>query len=283
MSEGSANSDFSRLPALDGLRGVLATIVLVKHATEEAGWHLHPLHYASQGAVLLFFVLSGNVLTRGWNGDFATFLLRRFVRLWPVYAVTLAVGYVVTAQTPHIGLFFWLPVYVLDGRPPVNLPAWSLHLEAWAMLGMPFFVWAAGGPARRLAVGLATLLIVSLVQPLFMFGYFFLAGACVAKWNFRNRLLESFIPQWLGKISYSLYLTHWLVLTAVLRHLGPHWVLAAIPLTLVVGWLTWRFIELPSIRVSRAIAKARMRKPEGQFDVARPLHRAGLIRSTPPI
>jgi peptidoglycan/LPS O-acetylase OafA/YrhL len=241
------------VPALDGLRGALALVVLAKHATEQAGLHLHLLHVASQLAVLLFFVLSGFVLARNWKGGVATFLLRRFVRLWPVYAVTLAIGYVITAQTPEVGSFFWLPVYLLDSHPPVNLPAWSLRIEAWAMLGFPIFVWVANGSMRRMAMGFAAVAIASHIQALFAFAFFFLAGACLSRWSFRNGFLESVVPQWLGKVSYSLYLTHWLVLVAAHRYFGANGALAAVPLTFAIGWLVWRGIEVPSIRASRLV------------------------------
>ena len=242
-----------RVPALDGLRGLLALTVFAKHATEQAGMHFHLLHFGSQLAVLMFFVLSGFVLTRTWKAGFATFLLRRFVRLWPVYALTLAAGYLITTQRPEVGSFFWWPVYVLDSRPPVNLPAWSLHIEAWAMLGMPFIAWVANGPTRRMAMGVALIAIACQVQPLFVFAFFFLAGACLSRWSFQNGFLESAVPQWLGKVSYSLYLTHWLVLVAAHRYLGPNGVLAAVPLALAIGWLVWRWIEVPSIRASRVV------------------------------
>ena len=241
------------MPALDGLRGLLAVVVLAKHALEEAGRHPHWLHVASQMAVVTFFVLSGYVLARNWKPGFATFLLRRFVRLWPVYAVTLAAGFVVTAQTPDVASFFWWPIYVLDAPRPINLPAWSLHIEAWAMLGMPMFVWAARGSLRRLAAAVVAIGVVSHFLPLFSFALPFLIGAYLSRWSLQSRLLESAAPQWLGKISYSLYLSHWLILVLAQRWFGPQGALAVVPLTFAVGWLVWRAIEAPSIRASHAV------------------------------
>ncbi len=55
-----------RLPALDGLRGCLALLVVVYHATDPCPI-THQLMLASRAAVAAFFVLSGWVLVRGWD------------------------------------------------------------------------------------------------------------------------------------------------------------------------------------------------------------------------
>ena len=78
---------------MDGLRGLLAMVVLRWHLTERMG--LLWLGVASQAAVCSFFVLSGYVLPRSWDGKFGLFLASRFLRLWPVYALSLAAGYAI--------------------------------------------------------------------------------------------------------------------------------------------------------------------------------------------
>jgi len=105
-------------------------------------------------------------------------------------------------------------------------------------------------------MGIAAIASACLVQHLFAFAYFFLAGACLSHWRFRISFLESVVPQWLGKVSYSLYLTHWLVFVMAHRYLGPTGALAAIPLALAIGWLVWRGIELPSIWASQVVRLA---------------------------
>jgi peptidoglycan/LPS O-acetylase OafA/YrhL len=94
----------ARVTAIDGLRGLLAVVVVAWHVCVPFGinWMLIPANIA----VGLFFVLSGCVLTRGWEGRFALFIVRRFLRLWPVYALCLAAGYIVAGVPPVWSEFF---------------------------------------------------------------------------------------------------------------------------------------------------------------------------------
>lgn len=67
--------------------------------------------------------------------------------------------------------------------------------------------------------------------------------------NGQGFLTNHEVAQWLGKASYSLYLWHW-PLAVVLFYVG--WFGQAIPttfallLTLLLGWISWKFIEIPS-------------------------------------
>jgi peptidoglycan/LPS O-acetylase OafA/YrhL len=56
---------------------------------------------------------------------------------------------------------------------------------------------------------------------------------------------------WLGRIGYSLFLSHWVVLTAIFMMLGRWAILPAVPAVFVVASGVWWTIERPSIRVSR--------------------------------
>jgi peptidoglycan/LPS O-acetylase OafA/YrhL len=77
--------------------------------------------------------------------------------------------------------------------------------------------------------------------------YFFLAGARLAGWSPRVALLEGRTCQWLGKVSFSLYLSHWPLLVAF----GP---IVGGLLCLPVAWIVWRIVERPSIAISRRLA-----------------------------
>ena len=87
-----------RLASLDGLRGVAAAIVMLYHFTRRYGEHFdaawHPLFsYDGQFGVLLFFMISGYVITLTTQrvkrpGDFLYF---RISRLYPTYWVCLVV------------------------------------------------------------------------------------------------------------------------------------------------------------------------------------------------
>jgi len=73
-----------------------------------------------------------------------------------------------------------------------------------------------------------------------------------------NLILMSAMPQFLGRISFSLYLLHLPVLLSMLRLLFgvlPFMVImvAAIPMSVVVAWLFWYIVERPSISLSRRV------------------------------
>jgi peptidoglycan/LPS O-acetylase OafA/YrhL len=66
-----------------------------------------------------------------------------------------------------------------------------------------------------------------------------------------------------GEISYSLYLYHSIVAVALMRlfvgHVPIGWLaLAIFPLTTLVAWLSWRFVERPAMRLGRWLT----RKPD---------------------
>lgn len=235
-----------RNAALDGLRGALAGIVLVYHCFMDQAW----LYHLSNVAVFGFFVLSGMVLTRGWDGRWLAFLGRRFVRLWPVYAVTLAGALLVSGHDMAWSRFFWWPPIGRAEMPQINPPAWSLCIEAFAMLAMPLFATCRRGVVA-LAVALGCLLGALAVAPLF-FGMFFALGAWLSRFEPRTAVLETAPLQWLGRISYPLYLSHW----PVIMHLpGPLWLKLAA--ALAVAQLLAVTIERWSIAASRRIGRAR--------------------------
>jgi peptidoglycan/LPS O-acetylase OafA/YrhL len=243
----------SRIAAIDGLRGLLALMVMVWHVCAPFG--LGSMLVLANVAVALFFVLSGYVLTRGWNGRVGVFLVRRFVRLWPVYALCLGGGYWIAGVHPVWSEFAWYPVIGPDTRPFIDPPVWSLFLEAWAMPFMPLIVWAGSGSLTRMALCMVALIAAGLISPHLTIGALFVAGAYLARNAYRNRWLESAVPQWLGRISYSLYLSHWLVLALATRAFGPWGGVAAIPAAFAVAWLVWWSVERPSIWASRRLGR----------------------------
>ena len=130
---------------LDGLRGVAAIAVVIRHTPGSFSW-LPSSHLA----VDLFFVLSGFVLAHSYGEKLrdglpaVRFLVLRFLRLWPLYLVgTAAMAAVLVLATPegfsHPRLqgapfaLLMLPtppaLTVLDRLYPLNGPAWSLLVE----------------------------------------------------------------------------------------------------------------------------------------------------------
>src|ERR1700733_674035 len=134
-----ADSRLRRVASVDGLRGWLAAYVMLAHLVNAYGSGV--LIGGANAAVMAFFAISGHVLTRSWNGDFPAFLVRRFFRLWPVYALSLAAGGYLIGRAPPLSFYFWYPFEGIHGDIPYNPVMWSLFVEAWSALFMPIIVW----------------------------------------------------------------------------------------------------------------------------------------------
>lgn len=163
---------------LDGLRGVAALMVALRHAPFL--WTIPgPTGFLKNSylAVDLFFVLSGFVLEHAYgrrlqNGMPATsFMLARFQRLYPLYAIAflLAVPTVffhvssgsVTIPNAALEVVFgslMLPSpnwsYPHDDLYPLNGPAWSLFFE---LLANFFFALAAPYLSKKLLAAIVIL------------------------------------------------------------------------------------------------------------------------------
>ena len=237
----------SRSRALDGIRGLMATVVFVNHIIQLQG--NGSLIFAAHVAVWVFFALSGCVLTRSWDGRFLHFLGRRFLRLWPLYALCMGAGYWLAGIPPSVAQLFWIPATAA----PMNVdpPAWSLTIEAWAMLAMPAIVWAGRGPHWRAAFSILLCLLAAVFanDARLLFGMFFVFGAWASQFELHSRILESALPQWLGAISFPLYLSHWLVL-----EYAPGPMAGRVALAIALAWVLTVTVERWSIVISRRSA-----------------------------
>jgi peptidoglycan/LPS O-acetylase OafA/YrhL len=175
-----------RLTSLDGLRGLAALIVVVHHCALAApvlaaqyqvldphaphSWlTFSPVHlvWAGGEAVLVFFVLSGLVLSRPFltrvrPGSWLAYYPKRLVRLYvPVVAAVLLAGVVITLvpRTGGADWGWWMTSHVLGADPGVlahdallldgtswsNSALWSLKYEVLFSLLLPVFVVVARG------------------------------------------------------------------------------------------------------------------------------------------
>lgn len=135
----------NRLSGLDALRGIAALIVVLGHceylAGQHGGWFTR-----SYLAVDLFFMLSGYVMARTYEGQFPglspfTFFKIRWLRLWPIMALGSAFGLyaAIGLHEPEMllivfvaGLAF-MPIYQSGiALFPDNPPAWSIPFELLA-------------------------------------------------------------------------------------------------------------------------------------------------------
>jgi len=165
----------SKLPALEGLRGILALAVVAHHAccwyffTQFGVWSTGRSvifdRLASFG-VMQFFYLSGFLfwrkLMRRGPIPAGKFYLSRFIRIAPVYYISLCaalmIGFASTGFKPQVdaasliaSLLQWI-LFSLGGQPTVNHAdiaritsgvTWTLALEWLFYLSLPFLAWFA--------------------------------------------------------------------------------------------------------------------------------------------
>jgi peptidoglycan/LPS O-acetylase OafA/YrhL len=250
--------------ALDGLRGVAAFVVVVHHglltwpalaaqywAPNRASgtWWLTftPLHLAWAGteAVVLFFVLSGIVLTlpyvgRRGPGTWGGYYARRLIRLYVPVAVALVLAAVLVKtfpRTPEPGVSWWFAIHdvavtpamllhdglLLDGVSWVNAVLWSLRFEVVFSLLLPVVVLVVRRLPARLWVSLpAALALVAVgrlsASPFAQWLPIFIVGVVLAAGYDEMRLLGTRINSgpwrrtlWggLGILAAGLLLAEW--------------------------------------------------------------------------
>ncbi|MGO4593558.1 acyltransferase family protein [Leifsonia sp. 2TAF2] len=202
-----SNTQGQRYASLDGLRGVASLVVIGYHALlvvpaisalyvdkvnpaafSLEWWLFHtPLRllFAGHEAVLVFFVLSGFVLTLPFlkrpptGRSTLAYYGRRIVRLYvPVWAsVALAFGLAVAVpRDPSMGGWMgthhaptlsstWHDLTLLFGTSNLNSPLWSLTWEVWFSLLMPvmFLLIRATRAARWWWAAIPLLMVISAV------------------------------------------------------------------------------------------------------------------------
>lgn len=294
-----------RFHYLDSIRGLASLMVVIYHAngwldfSKDAKFNSHlPTHILNSfingnNAVSLFFVLSGFVLTFKYFSQkqkqqenhffYLNFVLKRILRLNPVYIVVATAAFFVIGNIEAITLLKACTLFIFpEEAAKLIIPAWSLAIEAQMSLFIPFMVVIALKDIRL--VIFFTVLIMS-VSPVGVFAFHFLCGLLLAyyfpyfspeKWktsflypyryfllifafllcagdqiylmfeapakdaksyignmakaigssgiifySFVTPSLQKFLEKkpllFLGKISYSLYLVHWLICVDIIE------------------------------------------------------------------
>ena len=186
-------------------------------------------------------------------------LLRRF---W-LPATVVSVALTLVGKVTNIDALLYLPVFFLGTLIAVNLDA----LRSWAGRRR-----ASRGRLGWLVFCISLLSIVTswMLRPVIPAGTLAsdalgcltplgAAGLVLCAIVFRpvTMGLSTRVPRWLGRVSFSLYLTHLPILVALVYLLGDrNWVLVAlvgIPVSLVVAYFFYRFVEAPSHRLAKRI------------------------------
>jgi peptidoglycan/LPS O-acetylase OafA/YrhL len=168
------------LPALTGIRTLLAIFIILFHFTPPHLGLLYPFIDNGYVFVGVFFLISGYVLTynyadRGRNLNKREFWLARFSRLYPVYLLVLIISVTMLQDEWHARSHaeFWqgiiLTPFVLQGWSPSvatfwNTVAWTLTSECVLYAAFPWlirFPWPKK-PLRLVAL-LITLWIIGLI------------------------------------------------------------------------------------------------------------------------
>jgi len=143
-------------PQLDALRALAAMAVMAEHFPQQEliPWQVFQLGYIGLLGVLLFFVLSGYLITgillSSRPSPFQTalkrFYIRRTLRIFPIYHLTLLILFVVGLPSVT-GYIFWHALYVSNVlfvlQPQVAAPIahlWTLSVEEQFYLIWPFLI-----------------------------------------------------------------------------------------------------------------------------------------------
>ncbi len=223
----------AHIPALDGLRGIAILLVIAHNAdtfSNSAAW-LWPvalLAHAGWIGVQLFFVLSGFLITRnlldtrGGDSYLRSFYVRRALRIFPLYFLTLIVALLIL---PHIVALspgalashqhqVWLWTFLSNWAQPYGQEVsgfphfWLLAVEEQFYLFWPFVVLLATGTRLLwICVAIAVLALLSRLlmmhagarsEMLYMFTHCRMdalaLGAAAAVLQ-----LSPGVPQWIGR------------------------------------------------------------------------------------
>ncbi|WP_142850975.1 acyltransferase [Telmatospirillum sp. J64-1] len=158
-------------------------------------------------AVILFFVLSGFVLTLSLREKeqglrhYLGFAVQRLLRLWPAMAVSVVLTYAVITlfHFPPVGeefsewftlLFLTPPTLPTTGlnllliKTDVNVVTWTIYVEIWGSLALPFllisFHRVFKGRALPFLAGLLLLAVAAHRHPELRYLYCFAIGICIA-------------------------------------------------------------------------------------------------------
>ncbi len=193
---------------LDGLRGVAAVFVAMRHTLYFKGLGITGGYLA----VDLFFVLSGFVIAHAYERRLAAgmgagrFIVLRYLRLWPVYVVGAILGLIAglchalpgpeALSAGEVGQVAPFALAMLPGPPirpmlyPVNTVAWSLALELIVNIAYAFtWRWLRD---LRVLLGVTVVSAAALIAAVWWFGKLDVGFRWTDAWGGLPRVTFSF-------------------------------------------------------------------------------------------
>ena len=175
-----------RFSVLEGFRAVLAWWVVLGHMLGHAGYTRRDMpdgfEFLRSGeiAVFVFMIISGFVITHLMvqkEEPYKVYIMRRFLRLWPVFAVLITVLFALTftpfpiraANVDNLWIHYLVEMTMLHGLFPDQVlenssqtlggPGWSISLEWQFYIIAPLFLAAFLKPGWPRWVVLGALLV----------------------------------------------------------------------------------------------------------------------------
>lgn len=222
------------------------------------------------------------ILTRRFNAlSLIGSALMSFVCIWLIGPAGIA-GHVATfLQTATYAYFFVIGILVAIHADKICRFLGSLPRGALALM----WVIALGGlsfsptdTSHVATIGNGLLLMMSGLS-----AGLIIALCLIGGWA--ERLLMASAPRFLGRISYSLYLTHMIVMATVLHVVAGVWPLTVsfaiiLPLTFVIADLSQRYVEAPSQRLGKFLAeRIDLRKAERALRPSSPISAQPMLRT----
>jgi len=231
---------------------------------------------------LVFPLLLAGVAFLGWRWSVAVAVLLVAVGLELSYKVTGDLATLEYVACFIVGALLATRHEAIAARLARTTAAQRRTLVVAAVLLYTWAAWVPPSllphPLAKLATSQATIVLLETAA-----AALFIA---IARYPGRaRRLLLSAVPQYLGRISYSLYLLHTVVLLTVIHVVDPSnvgLILALYPLVLILSIgladLSQRWVELPAQRLGRRLAaRVEHREQHGPAELSGPERPAGLV------
>ena len=173
------NKNLVYFPNLDGIRFIAASLVCIHHIEQfksifgiESSWNNHLIRSFGKLGVILFFVLSGFLITYllfleesqspTKKIDIKKFYFRRILRIWPLYFLIVFCALFLLPKSSYFNLpiimnfdiasnvwlllllfIFFLPnlVLICFGSIPFASQTWSIGAEEQFYIFWPFVLW----------------------------------------------------------------------------------------------------------------------------------------------